>query len=129
MKKIRLINLTVKFLSICLLLFTAFAAHAGSGDEIRARMKARLPLLNKLKDAGVIGENNKGYVAVRDNSAETKGVVEAENADRKAVYTAIAKKNGTTAELVGQRRALQIVETGKSGQWFQNAKGEWYQKE
>ena len=128
MKSFRMIGLAVKVLTVCLLMLAAFGVTAAPADDVRARMKERLPLLNKLKDAGVIGENNQGYVTVRDDSAETKGVVDAENADRKVVYAAIARKNNTTPELVGQRRALKIVETGKSQQWFQDAKGNWYQK-
>ena len=43
-----------------------------------------------------------------------KAVVNSENTDRKLVYEAIAKKQGTTADLVGQRRALQIAEESQS---------------
>jgi uncharacterized protein YdbL (DUF1318 family) len=55
--------------------------------------------------------------------------VAAENNDRETVYAAIAKQQGTTAELVGKRRALQIANRAKPGQWVQDASGNWLQKE
>jgi uncharacterized protein YdbL (DUF1318 family) len=59
---------------------------------------------------------------------EKKDVVAAENADRKKVYAAIAKQQGTTAELVGKRRALQIAKKAKAGTWIQDQSGKWNQK-
>ena len=47
--------------------------------------------------------------------------------DREKVYHAIAKQQGATVELVGQRRALQIAAKAKPGEWVQNKKGEWHQ--
>ena len=41
---------------------------------------------------------------------------------------AIAKKQGTTPELVGQRRAIQIYKKAEPGTWIQGPKGEWKQK-
>jgi hypothetical protein len=97
-------------------------------DEIIARMKARLPAIEQLKNAGVVGENNIGYLQVRDDSADTKNAVDTENNDRKQVYAAIAAKNGTSVELVGKRRAIKIAKEAGKDQWLQNDKGEWYQK-
>ena len=55
-------------------------------------------------------------------------VVAAENADRRKVYEAIAAKEGTSPELVGRRRALQIANNAASGSWLQAADGKWYKK-
>ena len=55
-------------------------------------------------------------------------VVEAENTDRRKVYAAIGKKTGTTAEVVGKRRALKIAEIASPGDWLQNESGQWYRK-
>ncbi len=52
----------------------------------------------------------------------------AENKDRQMVYDAIAKQQGTTAAVVGQRRALQIAKKAKPGEWLQDADGKWVQK-
>lgn len=114
-------------LSLSILLITGVLAFAGS-KEIKARIKARLPLINALKADGIIGENNRGYLEFIRSNKPKADVVNAENSDRKQVYSAIAKQQGVTADLVGQRRAKQIAERTKPGQWIQNGSGNWYQK-
>ena len=97
------------------------------GQDIKARIKARQPIIMELKAAGIIGENSAGYLEFR-GSKKNEDVVKAENSDRRKVYTAIGKKTGSTAEVVGQRRALKIAELAKPGDWLQNASGKWYKK-
>ena len=97
------------------------------GQDIKARIKARLPVILELKAAGIIGENSAGYLEFR-GSKKNDDVVKAENDDRRKVYTAIGKKTGTTAEVVGQRRALKIAEIAKPGDWLQDKSGNWYKK-
>ena len=97
-------------------------------DDIKARMKNRLPLIKQLKSQGIVGENNTGYLQFVGGNKAKADVVAAENKDRKTVYTAIAKQQGTTAELVGKRRALQIAKKAAPGEWVQDASGQWIQK-
>ena len=101
---------------------TAFA------DDIKTRMKKRLPVLKELKARGIVGEDNMGYVQFVGAKKEKADIVAAENKDRKTVYAAIAKQQGTTVELVGKRRALQIAKKAKPGEWVQDASGKWIQK-
>ena len=90
-------------------------------------MAARIPQINQLKSAGVVGENNKGYLEFR--AAKTnEALIAEENQDRGTVYAAIAKREGATSELVGKRRAKMIEEKGSAGQWFQKDDGSWYKK-
>ena len=91
-------------------------------------MAARIPAINSLMDQGVIGENNKGFLEFRSSSRPQQDVVNGENKDRAAVYQAIAKKQGATAALVGQRRAKMIVQKGKKGRWYQKPDGSWFRK-
>ena len=98
-----------------------------SGD-IKQRMKDRLPEIIRLKASGVIGETNQGLLAFVGDNRQKQALVDAENKDRQLVYTAIAKQQGTTAAVVGQRRALQIAEKAKPGEWLQNTSGKWIQK-
>jgi uncharacterized protein YdbL (DUF1318 family) len=114
---------------LCLLVFgsTAFAATAWA-EDLKSRMSARRPTINALKASGVVGENNKGYLAVRSKQNNKKALVNAENKDRRKAYQIIAKQQGTTVDHVGKRRALQIAKKAKPGTWLQNAKGKWYQK-
>ena len=94
-------------------------AVAGSGfagaDDLKARMKARLPVILTLKAQGIIGEDSRGYLAFVGSKQANPEVVAAENSDRRTVYDAIARQQGTTADLVGIRRALQIAPKSGSG--------------
>jgi uncharacterized protein len=99
-----------------------------SGADIKSRMKDRLPKIIELKTAGIIGENNQGFLTFVGDRHPEQALIEAENEDRQLVYTAIAKQQGTTAALVGQRRAIQIAEKAQPGEWLQEAGGQWYQK-
>jgi uncharacterized protein YdbL (DUF1318 family) len=101
---------------------------AASADDIKARMKNRLPVIKQLKAQGIVGEGNEGYLQFVGGNKAKADVVAAENKDRKTVYKAIAKQQGTTAELVGKRRALQIAKKANPGEWVQDAGGNWIQK-
>ncbi|PIE71903.1 MAG: hypothetical protein CSA22_00355 [Deltaproteobacteria bacterium] len=94
---------------------------------IKERMRSRIPALKVLKAEGIIGENNRGYLEFRAPETQ-KQLVMAENADRKTVYQAIAKKQGATLELVEQLRARQIAEKALPGVWIQLPDGTWKKK-
>lgn len=98
------------------------------GQDIKTRMHDRLPAILSLKSAGVIGENNQGYLSILKPPIDQEIIVTEENNDRRIIYEAIARKQGTTSELVGRRRALQIAEKADSGVWLQDDNGNWYQK-
>lgn len=121
------IFITMISLLLSVLLITGASAFAESA-EIKARMKERLPVITALKADGVVGENNKGYLEVIGANKGKAGLINAENSDRKQVYTAIAKQQGTSVDLVGKRRAKQIAKKAKPGQWIQDQSGKWYQK-
>lgn len=117
------------FLWLCAcLLFTAGAVAQDLG-ALRSRMQERLPQLDALKAQGVIGETNDGYVAVRaDGNPQAPALVAAENADRKAVYAAIAQRTGAAADAVARARARQIAAASAQGVWLQDEGGRWYRK-
>ena len=99
-----------------------------ASDSIKQRMISRLPVIKALKDQGIVGENNTGFLEFVGNRKEKTDVVAAENKDRKLVYEAIAKKQGTTTKVVGKHRAVQIAGKAQTGEWLQDANGKWYQK-
>ena len=115
---------TISIILVCFFLTGVSAL----GEEIKARMKARLPIIVKLKSEGIIGENSAGYLQFVGNQKANESVIAEENADRLKVYQAIAKQTGTTPEVVGQRRAVQIADKAAPGEWLQDANGKWYQK-
>jgi hypothetical protein len=111
-------------LTLC---FLSTGVFAESANELKERMLARLPEINQLKESGLIGERNDGLLGFV-NGASNNALVTAENDDRKKVYAAIAKQQGTTPEVVGTRRALQISQKAEPGSWLQDSKGSWYKK-
>jgi uncharacterized protein YdbL (DUF1318 family) len=112
-----------------LLVFSAEGNCFAGANDIKARMQQRLPTIVKLKAEGLLGENNKGYIEFVPGTAKKEGsVVSAENNDRETVYGAIAKQQGTSPLLVGERRAIQIGQKASSGSWLQDPSGKWYKK-
>lgn len=111
------------------LAFGAVAVRAEALDAIKGRMEQRLGSVNALKDRGVAGENNRGYLEVRGGgSGGDQQVISDENADRRAVYSALGAQTGASADVVGRQRAQQIATIAKRGHWVQDPSGEWRQK-
>lgn len=100
-------------------------------EKMRIQFAQRKPVINEWKAEGVIGETASGYIAfIVENSDEAiRELVEEENTDRERVYTAIAKKESTTPELVGKLRAERIAHHAQTGDFLMNADGEWIQVE
>ena len=104
------------------------ASHSANAQDIKARFRDRLPEISQLKASGIVGENNQGFLEFVGGRREKADVVAAENADRKTVYESIAASQGTTADLVGRRRAIQISTIAGPGEWLQDDAGNWYRK-
>lgn len=125
--------MTLRFttLATAALLALTLAANAGNTrEEIQQRMKDRKDAVEKLLAANTVGENNTGYLEkLKDISADETKTVAAENADRKTVYTNIAKKRGTPADQVGKQRAKKIAENAPAGTMLQQDDGAWKKKE
>jgi len=114
---------------LTVLIFSAEGSCFAGANDIKARMQERLPKIVQMKTAGVIGENNMGYLEFVPGAARKEAdLIAAENNDRKSVYNAIAKQQGTTKQLVGERRAIQIGEKASTGEWLQDTSGKWYKK-
>ena len=122
-----------KFLAISLAIFACaivapqFAFGADSAT-IKKNMAERKPKIETLKKAGSIGENKAGYLEAMKDAKLTEDdskLIEAENADRKTVYTAVAKQEKTTVEKVGEIRAKQIRSKANEGDFIQEEDGKW----
>ncbi len=122
---------TLFYATVCGLL-TLAAASAGAQDlgAVQARMRQRIATLAPLKSDKSIGENNAGFLEVLKAGAPaaTREVVEAENADRRTVYAAIAAKAGTSATAVGRQRAKELAELSAAGLMIQREDGTWVEK-
>lgn len=120
----------VKIFALMLVVFAGSAAIVQAQDlgAIKARMAQRLSQLDALKAKGAIGENNRGFVEVREGGGDAAAVVNAENKDRETVYAAIAKQTNSSADQVGRARARQIAAGSAAGVWLQREDGSWYRK-
>lgn len=108
--------------------FSINPADAEDLGELKSRMIKRLPELVKLKKQGLVGENRQGYLEFVGAKRSREALVKAENRDRRLVYEAIAKQQGTAPEVVGRHRAARIHEKAQPGEWLQGTEGKWYQK-
>ncbi|MBN1197470.1 MAG: YdbL family protein [Candidatus Aminicenantes bacterium] len=110
----------------------AFCVSGVAADRaaIKKRMAERLPLLTQMKDQGLIGENNLGYLEFRsgDRTDKQKDVVGKENADRLLVYHMVAEEINVSVQVVGKRRAVQIAKNEPEGHWIQKPDGSWVRK-
>ncbi len=108
-------------LAVCLIGATAMAGG------LKNRMKQRAPAIATLKAQGIVGENRVGFIEFR-SAPQQENLVRTENADRKTIYTAIAKKRGVSVEKVGKTRAEVLAQKAPAGTWLQKDNGKWYQK-
>lgn len=88
-------------------------------------------------DAGAIGLDNTGLIAIRDRSAvslaerrQLEQVVAEENADRRAVYREIAVANGHPEweERIRETFAERWVANARDGWYYQDDSGNWQRK-
>ncbi|MCU0862972.1 MAG: YdbL family protein [Planctomycetes bacterium] len=109
-------------------------------SELKETMKARYPLLEKLRDNGKVGETGNGEVKlVKDaygtekadpadkKSSTIAEVVEAENRDRQALYELLAKELKLTAKEVSLQNGARNLDKAKPDQMVE-VKGEWVQR-
>jgi len=129
----KLLALSIAALTLAFAVPQALSA-ADSAATIKKNMADRKPKIEVLKKAGSVGENKSGYLEAMKKDKDDKEVklsddekklIEDENKDRKAVYTAIAKQEGSTVEKVGELRAKQIRSKAAEGEFIQGEDGKW----
>ncbi len=111
--------------------------------ELAGKMRERNPKVAALKKKLCVGEDNRGYLALRDRADEAKDylkdpekkneaqkVLSAENEDRKALYNEIAAINeGVDLSDIEKVYARKRLERAKPGEIFQlPASGEAFDK-
>lgn len=134
--------------TIAVALFSAISrdAHAQGPDffkvtspkieQIKARISQRFYAIRPFFQSGAIGLTADGYVAIRDASsvpmskrAKMNQLVNADNADRKALYQAIAAANNRPDWLgdIQQTFATRWIVQLESGWWYKK-NGQWVRK-
>ena len=122
-------HLLTLFSTLLLVAFCTVPLQADSASEASARIKDRLAQVDTMKASGEVGEDARGYLAVRQSLGPRKqALVDAENADRKILYAEVAGRTGRTVDEVGRQRAIRIAELATTGVWLQKPDGEWYRK-
>ncbi len=116
------------YVGILLLCSLVFLTGGALADDVKTRMKNRLPDIVQLKSQGLVGENSKGYLAHVTAKKTGQNIIDAENQDRKMVYALIAKQQGVSLERVETLRASQIVKKANPGEFLQKPNGTWYKK-
>ncbi|MCG8553162.1 MAG: YdbL family protein [Desulfobacterales bacterium] len=119
---------SVKFIFVMTLTLSVVVCSAAFAGGIKQRMTQRLPQIVALKNRGIVGETNTGYLGFVTAKKEEQDVVAAENKDRKAIYNHIAKQQNVSIQLVEKRRAAALFSSGTKGYYYQNQAGEWVRK-
>ncbi len=83
--------------------------------------------LDQAKAAGQVGERLDGYLGlVQGNApADVRKLVEQINAQRRAEYERIARKNGVAVDQVARLTAKRVIEQTSPGQFYQSPDGGW----
>jgi uncharacterized protein YdbL (DUF1318 family) len=115
-----------KLFPMIALMFVCAALASAEGEK--ERFIQRDPQIRALKTSGVIGEKADGLLGFVKRSPTDKSLVDAENADRNAVYAEIARSSAINVSVVAEVHALQRVERAAAGDWLQGTDGKWYQK-
>lgn len=127
-------TLRIPFLASLFALVFALApslATAQTNDEaaIKQRIIERVDAIDALKLAGKAGENNKGLLEQRSMlKPDEMKLMNAENSDRRSLYTLVAERLGLTTTVVGQGRADELRKKSAPGVWLQAPDGSWYRK-
>jgi uncharacterized protein len=86
--------------------------------------------LEAAKTQGLVGERADGYLGVvaAKPSADVKALASSVNAQRRAKYEEIARKNGTAVDAVAALAGEKLVQRAPAGQWVTDAAGNWRRK-
>jgi uncharacterized protein YdbL (DUF1318 family) len=105
---------------------------------LKGSLAGRFKSMKEFYSRGALGENNQGYVGIRDKSAlsvkekaNLKRLVDAENGDRKALYLEILRANNLETRFLPDVEKLfanSWRNKAVSGTWIQKDDGSWVRK-
>lgn len=121
---------TLRLFCLLSLVLVCFAGRSLADEVADAKLhiNARQSDVVALKKSGVVGENNRGYLEIRDGGGSAASVVTDENRDRNVLYAELTKRTGISTDEAGRARAKQIAANSAPGVWLQRDDGGWYQK-
>jgi uncharacterized protein YdbL (DUF1318 family) len=107
-------------------------------QSLKKQMADRFPRMTPYYQKGAVGENNRGYVEIRETGNlstaeknEIKQLAEAENRDRRSLYQEVAKSmNITPDQIIKVQRifADKWQQAAAPGWWNQKEDGTWVKK-
>lgn len=106
--------------------------------KLRTSLTNRFGSLRGYYSRGALGENNRGYVEIRDQSGlnlkekgDLRRLAEAENGDRKALYMEILRANNLDTQFLSEVEKI-FANSWRNkavpGSWIQNENGQWVKK-
>ncbi len=105
---------------------------------LRSSLAARFGSLKGFYSRGALGENNRGYVQIQDQSglnlkekADLRRLVDAENTDRGQLYREILKANNLDSQFIPDVEKIfanSWRNKAVSGSWIQKDDGSWVRK-
>ena len=106
--------------------------------QLIAARKQRFPNLMPFFESGVLGENNRGLVEVREldqlslqEKGRVKTLVQQENSDRQQLYRVLAEANNISQERIADIATIFAGvnrQEARAGWWMQQANGTWEKK-
>jgi uncharacterized protein len=112
---------------ITMLLIAPLSLLAATKEEIAQRQRERASEIAQLKQQGVIGETDEGYVDFVEGKSSGGDVVKAENNDRRELYALIARDTKASVEEVAKHAAQKYFQRAKKGEYLRYS-GEWRKK-
>jgi len=100
-------------------------------DETKAAPQGDYKRIKELIDRKAVGVDSKAMLVEREGATDDDRIFVADaNARRMKRFSEIAKKNGTSLDLVQRRHAAKMREhmAAGSGAWYQDDSGAWLQK-
>lgn len=140
LRKIQAGILTIGLIGVLIIFCNSRFAFAQNKYDIKTMTPAvsralenrhdRFEKLKEIKQKGIIGENNKGYVALLINDPDAQRIVEAENHDRLIIYQTIAEQNDLEGSLITIEKVFAQVqrEKAESREMFQEEDDSWAAK-
>jgi len=105
---------------------------------LKESIKERAESIKPFMDSGNAGIGNDGLLAIRNSDgldlkdkAQLKRLIAAENEERNALYSEIAKANKFSPDKIPDIKRIfagSWIDNARSGWWIQNADGSWKQK-
>ena len=132
-----LASLSTMFISDAVAAQPDFSVNTPAIKRLQSSMAKRHTQLAQFYNSGAIGFDNRGLVALKDQSKITlkqrgtlNSLLRAENKDRNALYKAIADANGHPEWEKDVRAvfAKKWIQKARSGWWYQDAQGNWRQQ-